>query len=76
MIWTSTGGAFEFRVQVELSGIPKRCDVAFFEDAMKLATDVLRRAAEENRFTGFSAIEDGSSPRHALAKEASNADKG
>lgn len=53
LIWASTGGTFEFRIQVELRGRPKSGDVGFFEEAMKLATDVLRRAARGQRFTGF-----------------------
>lgn len=70
LIWSSVGGSFEFRVQVELSGIPTRSDVIFFEDTMKLATDVLRRSAEEIRFTGFHAIADINAGRRALAQEA------
>lgn len=58
LIWASTGGAFEFRVEVQLRGRPKRCDCTFFDETMKLASNVLKRAAEESRFSGFDGIDE------------------
>ena len=57
LIWAATGGPFEFRVEVTLCGVPRRGDCDYFDETMKLASGVLRRAAEDNRFKGFDGIE-------------------
>lgn len=53
LIWASSGGPFEFRVEVQLRGRPKISDCDFFDGTMALASGVLRRAAAGNIFTGF-----------------------
>ena len=57
LIWQSTGGPLQFRVQVEIVGNPSPEDCEYFESITALACKTMRRAANSQRFTGFDGIE-------------------
>lgn len=53
--WSSMGGSFQFRIIAE--GLVTRREVMFMRQTAELAFDVLERAAEYRRFSGFDGIE-------------------
>lgn len=53
--WSSIGGPFQFRIIAQ--GEVNKREVKFMRETAKLAFDVLEKAAENRRFSGFDGIE-------------------